>query len=185
MFWLGFAAGLVAGWLVRAFAARQQLLTERRRLLTLLELELNAHAERLDICRQAGCGVPLPVVDWTWLRHHLPGHLDRGSLGLLAAYYAALEARWNQRFGDGAPLDDEGRRLVLDIDERNLRLQERLERELDALREVRILGLTYLRHRQPPDARPADRAIAATQAARRNVAAAAARTAAAAGPEQE
>lgn len=169
MFWLGLLAGLAAGWMIRAFAARQQVLEERRRLLTLLEIELNAHAERLDICRQAGYGIALPVVDWTWLRHHLPGHLDRGSLGLLAAYYAALEASWNRRFGEGAPLDDDGRRLALDIDERNLRLQERLEREIEAIREVRILGLTYLRQYQPPDVRPADRVTAAPQPARRNV----------------
>ncbi|MFS8569801.1 MAG: hypothetical protein FWJ62_02105 [Thermaerobacter sp.] len=164
MFWLGLLTGLAAGWCVYAFAFRQQVLQERRRLLTLLEIELTAHAERLDICRKAGYGVPLPVVDWPWVRHHLPGHLDRGSLGLLAAYYAALEAGWNRRFAQGTALDPEDLRLASDLAERNGRLQERLAREIDTIREVRVLGLTWLRQQQPPDVRPAERLTAAPRA---------------------
>jgi len=164
VFWLGLLTGLAAGWLVRVFALRQQVLQERRRLLMLLEIELAAHAERLEICRKAGYGVMLPVVDWPWVRHHLPGHLDRGSLGLLAAYYAALEASWNQRFAEGAALDDEGRRLADDLGERNRRLQERLDREIDTIREVRVLGLTCLRQDQPPEVHPAERVSAAPRA---------------------
>ena len=157
MFWLGVLIGLLAGWTVRAFADRQQTLHERRRLLTLLQLELAGHAERLEISQRARYAVPLPIVDWTWLRHHLPAHVDRGTLGQLAAYYAWLEAQWNRRFQDEGTMDGAAQELAADILERNRRLQERLEKELAAIREVRTLGVTFLQQRVPPAVPPAER----------------------------
>lgn len=155
--WLGVLVGLLAGWTVRAFADRQQILHERRRLLTLLQLELVGHAERLEISRRAHYAVALPIVDWTWLRHHLPAHVDRGTLGLLAAYYAWLEAQWNRRFQNDGALDDAAQELAADVLERNRRLQDRLEKELAGIREVRTLGMTFLQQRVPPAVPPAER----------------------------
>lgn len=146
-FLAGIVVGAAAAWGLRGFADRQQGLHERRRLLTVLLLELVSHQERLELCRRARFGTSLPVADWTWVRYQLPAHLDRGTLGLLAAYYAAVEAGWNRRFEREGTPDEEALAVAEDLAERNARLQQRVERELAMIQEVRWLGFTFLRDR--------------------------------------
>lgn len=155
---LGLLAGLAGGRALGLFGERQAGLHDRRRLLTVQQLELVNHAERLDVCRQARFGVPMPGTDWSWLRQHLVDHLDRGTLALLASYYAGLDTSWNPRFVREGTFDAEAERLGAEFAEHNRRLQQRLEHELSGIREVRVLGLTVLRDRPARRLSPGERA---------------------------